>query len=75
MWANADDLETLEFALFQLVSYIVGAVRLCFTSPRPFQAPYPRVRMQDIDPDLADDVRRSRVPSVRLGANSTDSFV
>jgi hypothetical protein len=35
MWAHAEDLDTLEFTLMQVISYIVGPVRVTPSSWRP----------------------------------------
>jgi hypothetical protein len=35
MWAHAEDLDTLEFTLMQVISYIVGPVRITLLSWRP----------------------------------------
>lgn len=39
MWAHADDLDTLEFALMQIVSYIVGPVRSAAFVARVWSSP------------------------------------
>lgn len=56
MWAHAEDLDTLEFALMQVVSYIAGPVCI----PTDFiRCSYRLYRSQDVSTDLADEVHYS----------------
>ena len=53
MWETADDLQTLEFSLNQVVQFICGSV-----SSLPCCTQYLIAHWsQDVDQDLADDVR------------------
>ena len=56
MWAHAEDLVTLEFALMQVVSYITGPV----CNPTDFvTCSCCLYRLQDVSTDLADEVHVS----------------
>ena len=53
MWAHAEDLDTLEFTLMQIVSYIAGPVCI----PTDFMTCSCCLYMlQDVSADLADEV-------------------
>ena len=64
MWAHAEDLDTLEFTLMQVIAYVTGPVRIGI--PTSFFLLMARrllallIRMlfspQDVDADFADDV-------------------
>ena len=64
MWAHAEDLDTLEFTLMQVIAYITGPVRIgiptsFFSSHGPSLvrvADTDSFTPQDVDADFADDV-------------------
>jgi hypothetical protein len=56
MWAHAEDLDTLEFTLMQIVTYIAGPVCI----PTDFMTcSCCSYRLQDVSIDLADEVHAS----------------
>ena len=70
MWAHAEDLDTLEFTLMQIVTYIAGPVSI----PTNFMAcSCCLYRLQEVSTDLADEVHvspfknRICLPYVRVG--------
>jgi hypothetical protein len=74
MWAHAEDLDTLEFTLMQIVSYIAGPVCI----PTDFvTCSCCLYRLQDVSADLADEVQYTFLstesgiclPYVRVGVS------
>jgi hypothetical protein len=56
MWSHAEDLDTLEFTLMQIVTYIAGPV---WTPTNFMTCSCCLYRLQDVSTDLADEVRVS----------------
>lgn len=57
MWAHAEDLDTLEFTLMQVITYIAGPVRiLTVFMPLVWLIQY---NPQDVSTDFTDEVRVS----------------
>ena len=61
MWAHAEDLNTLEFTLMQVVSYIAGPV--CISTDF-VTCSFCLYRPQDVSADLADEVHASPLETV-----------